>query len=62
MAMPASAISHIQKRASDPPKQIAVATPAILPVPTMADMAVISALKGEMCLHRHFSGGRATSS
>ena len=54
MAMPASAISHTRKRASDPPKQIAVATPAILPVPTMADMAVISALKGEMSLASSF--------
>ena len=41
--MPTSAVIHIQKSAPGPPMAIAVATPAMLPVPTVAASAVISA-------------------
>ena len=41
--MPTSAVIHIQKRRPGPPSAIAVATPAMLPVPTVAASAVISA-------------------
>src|SRR5690554_7233 len=34
VAIPTNAVHHIQNRAPGPPKTIAVATPAILPVPT----------------------------
>ena len=43
VAMPSSAVIHIQNSAPGPPTAMAVATPAILPVPTVADSAVISA-------------------
>ena len=43
VAMPTRAVIHIQNKAPGPPTAIAVATPAILPVPTVADSAVISA-------------------
>ena len=41
--MPTSAVIHIQNSAPGPPIAIAVATPAMLPVPTVAASAVISA-------------------
>ena len=42
VAIPKRAVSHIQKIAPGPPKVIAVATPTILPIPTVAAKAVIS--------------------
>lgn len=39
-AMPSSAVVHIQNRAPGPPIQIAVATPTMLPVPTVTASAV----------------------
>ena len=46
VAMPTSAVIHIQNSAPGPPTAMAVATPAILPVPTVADRQVISAANG----------------
>src|SRR5690554_7238967 len=46
VAMPTKAVHHIQNSAPGPPSTIAVATPAILPVPTVAAKVVISAAKG----------------
>ena len=43
VAMPTRAVIHIQNSAPGPPMAIAVATPAMLPVPTVAASAVISA-------------------
>ena len=40
--MPKKALSHIQKIAPGPPEAIAVAAPAMLPVPTCAATAVAS--------------------
>ena len=48
VAMPKKAVIHIQNTAPGPPETMAVATPAMLPVPMVADRAVISALKCEM--------------
>src|SRR5690554_934512 len=48
VAMPNTAINHIQNKAPGPPAAMAVATPAILPVPIVADRHVISALKPEI--------------
>ncbi len=45
--MPSSAVTHIQKRAPGPPQWIAMATPAMFPMPTVADSAVVSAWKCE---------------
>ena len=45
VAIPTSAVTHIQNTAPGPPATIAVATPAILPVPIVADKAVINAPK-----------------
>ena len=45
VAIPKKAAIHIQKIAPGPPALIAVATPTILPVPTVAASAVQSALK-----------------
>ena len=45
VAMPKNALTHIQKIAPGPPEAMAVAAPAILPVPTCAAMAVASAWK-----------------
>ena len=45
---PKRALTHIQTRAPGPPSTIAVATPTILPVPTVAESAVISDWNGEM--------------
>ena len=38
-------LTHIQKIAPGPPIEIATDTPAILPIPTVADNAVESAAK-----------------
>ena len=46
--MPKKAASHIQKSAPGPPSLIAVATPTMLPVPTVAASAVQSALNESM--------------
>ncbi|SST13038.1 Uncharacterised protein [Acinetobacter baumannii] len=46
MAIPTSAVHHIQNSAPGPPRKIAVATPAMLPVPTVAARQVISAWNG----------------
>ena len=43
VAMPTRPVIHIQNKAPGPPAAMAVATPAILPVPTVADKAVIKA-------------------
>lgn len=48
VAMPTSAITHIQKIAPGPPSVIATATPAMLPVPTRAASEVHKAWKDEM--------------
>ena len=45
VAMPKMAVTHIQNTAPGPPATTAVATPAMLPVPMVADSAVISAPK-----------------
>lgn len=42
--MPRNALIHIQKTAPAPPMLIAPATPAIFPVPTVAERAVQAAL------------------
>ena len=47
VVIPKAAESHIQTRAPGPPANMAVATPTILPVPMVAERAVISALKEE---------------
>ena len=41
-------MTHIQNIAPGPPNAIAVATPAILPVPTVADIAVNNAERGDI--------------
>jgi len=43
VAMPKNAVIHIQNTAPGPPSTTAVATPAMLPVPTVAARAVVSA-------------------
>jgi hypothetical protein len=48
--MPTRAVIHIQNTAPGPPRKIAVATPAIFPVPIVAARDVIRALKGLMPL------------
>ena len=45
VAMPTSPVIHIQKSAPGPPAAMAVATPAMFPVPTVAANAVIRAWK-----------------
>ena len=47
-AAPTSAISHIQNTAPGPPVAMAVATPAMLPVPTRLAVETISAWNDEM--------------
>ena len=47
VVMPNAAESHIHTSAPGPPANMAVATPTMLPVPMVADSAVISALKEE---------------
>ena len=46
VAMPTSAVIHIQNTAPGPPSAIAVATPAMLPTPIVAARQVISAANG----------------
>ena len=41
--MPTAAVTHIQKMAPGPPTRIAVATPPMLPLPTVEASAVDSA-------------------
>ena len=48
--MPKKADTHIQKIAPGPPAAIAVATPTMLPVPTVAASAVASAWNWEIAL------------
>lgn len=45
VAMPKKADTHTQNRAPGPPLTTAVAQPVMLPVPTWAAMAVVSAWK-----------------
>jgi len=45
VAMPKTPVSHIHNTAPGPPEAIAVATPTILPVPTVAAKAVVKAPK-----------------
>ena len=45
VAMPTRPVIHIQKSAPGPPAAMAVATPAMFPVPTVAASAVIRAWK-----------------
>ena len=42
-APPSSAPSHIQNTAPTPPRQMAMETPAMLPVPTREAVEIISA-------------------
>ena len=44
-AMPKNAVTHIQNSAPGPPMRIAIATPAMLPMPTVAERAVVNAWK-----------------
>ena len=48
VAMPTMALIHIQKMAPGPPIERATATPAMLPIPTVAAMALVSASKEEI--------------
>ena len=41
VAMPKRPVNHIQNTAPGPPKVIAVATPTMLPIPTVAARAVM---------------------
>ena len=45
--MPRNADTHIQNTAPGPPRAMAPATPAMLPVPTVAANAVVIACKGD---------------
>ena len=47
VAAPRKAITHIQKTAPGPPKVIAVATPAMLPMPTRPDRDIANAWNEE---------------
>ena len=60
--MPTSPIIHIQKSAPGPPAAMAVATPAMLPVPTVAESAVMSAWRLEMSPSSPPPPGRAIQS
>jgi len=42
-AMPSRPVTHIQNSAPGPPTPMAVATPTMLPTPTVAASAVVSA-------------------
>ncbi len=48
VAAPINAIAHIQNTAPGPPIPIAVAVPAMLPVPTRPDNAIDNAWKEEI--------------
>jgi len=53
------AVNHIHKSAPGPPSEIAVARPAILPVPMVHDRVVIKARNGDMSLlHSPFGSER----
>ena len=45
VVMPTKAVAHIQNSAAGPPREMASATPPMLPVPTVPDRAVDSAWK-----------------
>ena len=47
--IPTTALTHIQKMAPGPPTVIAIATPAIFPIPTVDAMALIKAWKELIC-------------
>src|SRR5699024_8502081 len=47
-AMPTRPVTHIQNKAPGPPIPMAVATPTILPVPTVAASAVVNAWNWEI--------------
>ena len=47
-AIPSTPVTHIQNSAPGPPIPIAVATPTMLPVPTVAASAVVRAWNWEM--------------
>jgi len=47
VAMPSAAVTHIQNNAPGPPQWMAIATPAMFPIPTVADRAVVRAWKWE---------------
>ena len=49
VAIPTTALTHIQKMAPGPPMDSATATPAMLPMPTVAAMALVSASNEEIC-------------
>ena len=53
-AAPTRAMTHIQKTAPAPPRAMAVATPAMLPVPTREAVEIIRAWKEEMSLPSFF--------
>ena len=59
VAIPTRPVIHIQKSAPGPPAAIAVATPTMLPVPTVAASAVMSAWKWVMSPSA--SGSRRTT-
>ncbi len=46
-ALPINAITHIQKIAPGPPKDIAIATPAKFPLPTLAAVLIQNAWQEE---------------
>ena len=48
VVMPTKAVAHIQNSAAGPPRWMASATPAMLPVPTVPESAVASAWKWEV--------------
>ena len=48
VVMPRNAVIHIQNSAAGPPRKMAKATPAMLPVPTVPERAVESAWKCEV--------------
>ena len=49
VVMPSSALTHIQKMTPGPPTDSAMATPAILPMPTVAAMALSNACTELIC-------------
>ena len=50
---PIKAITHIQNTAPGPPSTIAVATPAILPVPTREPRLIANAWNGDIPFHHY---------
>ena len=49
VAMPTTALTHIQKMAPGPPMTRAIATPAMLPIPTVAPITEVRAWTEEIC-------------